>query len=534
LIDNDKNGTKLDPDPLNGRQGPRFAAPGLMVFETVRRARSRILVNEVARQGAFAFSAALGSLILLLLFGTQILTWVWLVVLPVITLGVGAYVTWRHMPSLYTIAQCVDHRLGLPDTISTALFFSTAEHRVSPGACQVQRSHAERAAAKADLRRAIPIRVPRAIYGTALLGLIASSLFALRYGLNHRLDLQPPLARIIQEKLGFGEQPQLARARKPASVRPPDRREDLALPPDQADQKGPSELDAARDSALDTVEVPDVDNSKKGSGQSHGSKQAESRQAGGEQNEDEDSEGVSANAGNQQSPEGRQGPGAGKQGQGGEKQGVGSSGENASLLGKFRDAMSSLLSRMRQQPGAGGAQQEAPGQNGRQAENQSGNGRQGGQQSRQNGNGQQADGQDGQSGEESQNAQSAQAKSSGENGQEPSTKQPGSGIGRQDGSKDVKLAEQLAAMGKISEIIGKRSANVSGEVTVEVQNSNPQLRTPYAQRDAHHTEAGGEISRDEVPVALQAYVQQYFEQVRKLAPESHSHRKQEAPKTPSF
>jgi hypothetical protein len=50
-----------------------------------------------------------------------------------------------------------------------------------------------------------------------------------------------------------------------------------------------------------------------------------------------------------------------------------------------------------------------------------------------------------------------------------------------------------------------------------VENSNQQLRTPYAQRDAQHIQAGGEINRDEVPVALQAYVQQYFEQVRKQA-----------------
>ena len=59
-------------------------------------------------------------------------------------------------------------------------------------------------------------------------------------------------------------------------------------------------------------------------------------------------------------------------------------------------------------------------------------------------------------------------RSAGQSGQQPASKQPGSGIGRQDGSKDVKLAEQLAAMGKISEIIGKRSANVTGELTVEV------------------------------------------------------------------
>ena len=70
-------------------------------------------------------------------------------------------------------------------------------------------------------------------------------------------------------------------------------------------------------------------------------------------------------------------------------------------------------------------------------------------------------------------------------------------------------------MGKISEILGKRSATISGEATVEVQTTNQQLHTPYAQKGAQHTQGGAEISRDEVPVALQPYVQQYFEQVRK-------------------
>jgi hypothetical protein len=50
-----------------------------------------------------------------------------------------------------------------------------------------------------------------------------------------------------------------------------------------------------------------------------------------------------------------------------------------------------------------------------------------------------------------------------------------------------------------------------------VQTTNQQLHTPYAQKGAEHTQAGAEISRDEVPVALQPYVQQYFEQMRKQA-----------------
>ena len=60
-------------------------------------------------------------------------------------------------------------------------------------------------------------------------------------------------------------------------------------------------------------------------------------------------------------------------------------------------------------------------------------------------------------------------------------------------------------------------ANRVGEATVEVQTTSQQLRTPYAQKAAQHTQGGAEISRDEVPVALQPYVQQYFEQVRKQA-----------------
>ena len=72
-------------------------------------------------------------------------------------------------------------------------------------------------------------------------------------------------------------------------------------------------------------------------------------------------------------------------------------------------------------------------------------------------------------------------------------------------------------MGKLSELMGKRSATISGEATVEVQTKNQQLHTKYEQKGTQHTQGGTEISRDEVPVALQPYVQQYFEQVRRQA-----------------
>ena len=70
-------------------------------------------------------------------------------------------------------------------------------------------------------------------------------------------------------------------------------------------------------------------------------------------------------------------------------------------------------------------------------------------------------------------------------------------------------------MGKLSEIIGKRSASITGEMTIESQSGPQQLKTAYARSDAKHAATSGDIARDEVPVELQSYVQKYFEQVRK-------------------
>ena len=67
----------------------------------------------------------------------------------------------------------------------------------------------------------------------------------------------------------------------------------------------------------------------------------------------------------------------------------------------------------------------------------------------------------------------------------------------------------------ISEIIGKRSQNLTGKVMVEVASGNQQLKTAWVNQKATHANSGGEINRDEVPVEYQTYVQQYFEQVRK-------------------
>jgi hypothetical protein len=53
---------------------------------------------------------------------------------------------------------------------------------------------------------------------------------------------------------------------------------------------------------------------------------------------------------------------------------------------------------------------------------------------------------------------------------------------------------------------------------VEVGSGHQQLKTQYSQKKAAHGDTGGEIGRDEVPLAYQQFVQQYFEELRKTPP----------------
>jgi hypothetical protein len=174
---------------------------------------------------------------------------------------------------------------------------------------------------------------------------------------------------------------------------------------------------------------------------------------------------------------------------------------------------------MKPQQNQSGGQQQSGEQNSQQGKGQQNGGKQ---QSAKNGqpqNGQQqADAQEGQSGDQSQNSQDPQGKGTGNSDAKQASKQPGSGIGSQDGDKAIRQAEQLAAMGKISELIGKRQQNISGETTVEVKSTSQVLKTPYAQRGVQHSQSTGEVNRDEIPASVQSYVENYFEQVRKQAP----------------
>jgi hypothetical protein len=491
-----------------------------MIEALIRRARRRYIGNELLAQGVYAVSAGMAGVILLLIAGTQILDWPFLVAITAVTLALGVYRTLRRIPSSYAIAQLVDRRLSLADVLSTALFFSSAAAKGSESMRAGQRAQAERAAGQVELARAVPFSMPRAVYALAVLGLVASGLFALRYGFTRTLDFRTSLARIVMDNFS-GPVQQEAAVHKGSREFRPDAPKPIGFTLPDGEQS-PRPLDPAPDSALDTVGVPDAVNDPLHPNQNQGKVRSESsgsEKAEGDQGDSETSEGADSASAESQ-PDGLQGAANGKQTDDPHTGKPESSNPdaNSNLMAKLRDAMSNLLSKMHQQSGGGSQRQSNTGQNaqkpGTQRAGQRQNGAAGeGQQ--QNGGQESADAEGRQASVEGKNGQNSQAQGAGHSNDQQGANQPGSGIGRQDGNKDTKLAEQAAAMGKISEIIGKRSANVTGEITVEVPSSQQRLQTPYSQSNATHADTGGEISRDEVPEILQQYVQQYFEQIRK-------------------
>jgi hypothetical protein len=485
-------------------------ARGKTVQELIRRARLRLFNQELITQGAITFAAGLAAFIVLLLWGTDALTWYWAFLIPLAAIGAAVYLAFRRWPSSYRAAQIVDHRLALADTLSTAVYFSAQS--TAPEVVRSQRESAERAASGVDLRLAIPYRVPRSAYFAVALALVASSLFALRYGFNKRLDLRAPLARMIHEQFTPRDRKEVAE-KMPRVPQPSDTPDDSTDAAADQEQKGPDHQDAKSDDAAQQGEEQNAEKtgSAKDDGKKGGDSQSQDSDAQSQQSDDHDQQDSGQANSNSQ---GQDKSNSDKQADG--KQQSNNGGESGSLMSKLKDFAENLLSKVKPQPPNGSAPpQQAANQNSKQSQGQQ-NGKQQQKDGQQSGS-QQADSQEGQNGDDQKNGQDSQGKGSGQDKSQQATKQPGSGVGSEDGSKEIRQAEQLAAMGKISELIGKRSATVTGEATVEVQSTSQQLHTAYVKSGAEHSQAGAEISRDEIPVALQPYVQQYFDQLRKQA-----------------
>jgi hypothetical protein len=180
-------------------------------------------------------------------------------------------------------------------------------------------------------------------------------------------------------------------------------------------------------------------------------------------------------------------------------------------MDKMRDAMANLMAKLKipQNQGNGQKQQASNQKGGQKGSQKDGGQGQKGEKGQGNpqGKGSPSDDADSKAGEQGeQQAQAGQGQSNDKGQEGGSPNDAKAGMGKQDGNKDIKDAEQKAAMGKLSEIYGKRAENIRGDVMVEVTSSKQQqLRTGYTQRGANHTDAGGEVHRDEIPQHLQHY-----------------------------
>jgi len=457
----------------------------------------------VLEQSAVALAIGTGGAILLLLTGTEILNWYWVLLLALASLGTGLYRLRATIPSTYTLAQRIDRRLSLADALSTATYFATPDAHGDPAIRERQRQEADSIARTIDPQAAVPFKRPKYIYHAMALAAVALGLFALRYAVTGRLDLQPNLVKIALDTF-FPTKTEMAKAKKP--------RDPLKPPPlDQGDPDSQTvQNDQAPDTPIENTDVPDVNNPQN----ADNSKDAAQK---GRQQEDQSNDTQAENqdkgdkqSGNDANQDDAKNSKDGKQ-DGKQDSKQGSSNENSSLMDKLKDAMANMMNKMKPSNKDGQQSQNAQNQQKGQQDKSNQQGKQGQSQNQQSN----ADAQSDQQQSDSDQKQSADAKGSEKSSDKNASQDSKSGIGSADGDKAAKEAEQLAAMGKISEIIGKRAQNVTGEVMVEVGSSKQQLKTPWSQRQSTHVEAGSEIHRDEVPLMYQQFVQQYFEEIRK-------------------
>jgi len=464
-------------------------------------------VREITRlaldKGALALVIFMGGVIALLLAGTDILGWYWLALLIAVGLGAGAYLLRKNLSSQYVLAQRIDRKLQLADAISTALYFADNPQPERAAICESQLRQAESVAAGVDVRAALPFARSRYLAPAALLAVVALGLFGVRYFVTGTLDLRASLVGAVYNNF-FGSKVdaknQVAKRPKfdpfkgeqnPNSSVAADRQpEDLLNSQDSSEAAASSE---------DNSKTASQDNAQKQKGNTPGEGNDKSDKSGqGNDSQDQNKDNQSSQNGkDSKSNNGKAQDG--KPSSGGEK--------SQSLLDKMRDALSNLMDKMKNDEGSKSdpsQQQGKPGEKQEQGEK--------GQKSKDQ---QQQASSNQDQGQQVQGDQQSDASNDKKASDKSNSQDSKNGIGSQDGEKAIKEAEQLKAMGKISEILGKRSAAVSGEVMVEVGSGKQQLKTPYAPLQANHSNSGGEIHRDEIPLVEQQFIERYFEEVHK-------------------
>ncbi|MBV9443215.1 MAG: hypothetical protein JO217_11015 [Acidobacteriaceae bacterium] len=483
------------------------------VESVLRSAVRRRLFVLAVEQLAFVFSLIFAGLTLLLLLGTQILSPGWIALLGCGGLALALARIRSRRLSRYHLAQLLDSHLHLQDTLSTACFLIDSPDSAEEPFATEQLRRAEQVAQTAFPAAAFPMGGRRPWLLAGAFAAVAFGLFAVRYLVTDSLSLRASL-------LPLNLAPVLDRTERTA-----DRGPQHEPNGPQSNKKGERKPSATPQTGPETSIPPELAQNKTGEKVDANAQKSTVRRASNGADRPKDGRETSA----QRSPPAGQTSDGQPQGNEsadsaadpnakGESQPSANSQNSPGLVDRMRDALSSLMEKMRPNQASGkpsqqgdrkpddsnAADQVASSKDSGQSQSQNA-------QSQRTGEQQNSDGQaQAQTTEKTQPGQGRSSDATNEKGNEAH-----SGIGRQDGDKSLRDAEQLKAMGKLAEIIGKRSANLTGEMTVETPSGKQQLKTAYSQRMGEHSDSGGEINRDEIPLADQQYVRDYMEQVHK-------------------
>ncbi len=489
------------------------------VEQVVRSAWERRLLVIAVERTAIAAAVVLGALVLMLLVGTQVLDGRWLLLLGVVGIGIAGYQIRQRLLGHYRVAQILDMRLHLADSLSTAWYLLTRPGQSKNPIAEFQIKGAESAAQAVDIAAAFPFTGRRLWSIAGALALVAASLFSVRYFVTNSLSLRHSLIPLqLSEVFERHDKDSEETKRQRAEAKGEDDPRSQKSSPKAEGQKDAKDPQRAE-------QPPALQGNTPGEGQNP-NQPAEMREAkeGSEDQAKQRNEGAEGTAqqkaGEKQGEDGEKTAGSQKPSN---EDDANSPKSSNGLIDKMKEALSSLAAKMR--PNSQGKQQSNDQKSGDQksGDQQSGSKEQSNNSQHASANQEASEQQQsaqGQQGQTQEQSKSGQGKSSDQSA-DKSKSDSHSGIGSQDGDKATKDADQLKAMGKLAEIIGKRSASATGDVMVENPSGKQRLQTDYSQRQGQHSDLGGEINRDEVPLMYQQYVRDYMTQVRRQAKQHH-------------
>ncbi len=478
----------------------------------VGRAGRRVRLNQTLQEAAWAAAIALLGPVLLLLTGRQWFAWPLLLLFVLAGLAFAGWRLYRRRPTPYQVSQTLDLRLATHDQISTAVYFLDT----TSTAADEQRRAAAGVAASAPIEDVFPVAAPRSLYALAGVLVVASTLCAIRFFLEKPFRVDQPLARVIQQALNpdgtlpkqhQAPQEQLQAKNKPQGI--PIETPESLIAADRQPGEDPAKPGAAATSDPEAGRPPSGNPEDTSASDPFGEPGAGDRDDMPIQSYEDMLERDAKNG--LSKPDTKQGS---NQDSSSNSNQSAAGAEANSMLSKLREAMNNMLSKLQQKPQGNGKQQGQQGSPSNAGEQQEGKGE------GQKGSGQpQPGGEQGAEGEGAESdqqatGQGASAKSgakASDGGQKGSS---GDGAGQQEGDKAIQDALQQEALGKLTELYGRRAQNVTGEVTVEAQSGKQSLRTPLSAKQGDHRDAGGQVSRDEIPLAYQAYIKEYYSKIR--------------------